>query len=426
MSTLTDEEFLAVFDHCPNVRNLRVPPASISATEEDLDSIARSISERCPHLRRLSSKHTNTSFVTAIMEAMSNQQQIEEVKVVYNHGRIGIGTVRRAFSRHSTTLCKVDFRYAFHKSKDLMAILELCESLEILIQFPDYCGRPFITLADAISVPWACKRIRHLELSIGLECVALTSADLPYYQRPAPVTLSEEEKRQFSDLEMFYREIGSLVNVEYLDLRGTYMNDEGDRMNELNEELDAFTFPGMLAIRDDETGRPGYLDMLSGLVKLKELHGTVRATTDEAIATVGYREMEWIASHWPALERVAFFASDQVVKAPFRQLRDALRPGLSLSQFNLVDQDLMLLLALPSSSPIEVSHLESTCMPDPVMFWSRARKDENETARGGVVAQSSHDGVGEEQDEGEDKRDLEYDVELYEEVDGGWDSTEDD
>ncbi|KAG0272524.1 hypothetical protein BGZ95_011734, partial [Linnemannia exigua] len=90
--------------------------------------------------------------------------------------------------------------------------------------------------------------------------------------------------------------------------------------------------PGMLGIRDDEMGRPGYLDLLSGLVKLKELRGSVRVTTNEAKATVGDREMEWIGSHLPALERVAFFKWESFVNVRFEQLRDMLRPGVSLTQ----------------------------------------------------------------------------------------------
>ncbi|KAK3841472.1 MAG: hypothetical protein J3R72DRAFT_444942 [Linnemannia gamsii] len=331
MNLLTNEEVLAVFDHCPRMTRLSVPP--VSAKGEDLDILARSISERCPHLRRLSSSHSDATLVRAIMEAMSNQQQIEEVKVSNDHGHFGMGDMRRALARHSTTLRTLDFRGIFFKSENLLSILELCESLEILIQESKSDGSgPFITLTDAISVPWACKRIRHLEIAIGLEPVSLSSEDVPYYQRPAPLTLLEGEKRQFEDLEMFYREIGSLVHLRYLDLHGTYMDHEGNGTQPLQKHSGDFTFPGMLTIRDDVTGRPGYLDLLSGLVKLKTLRGSVRVTTDEAKATVGDREMEWIVSHWPDLERVAFFSCDEDVMAQFSRLRDALRPGLSLSQ----------------------------------------------------------------------------------------------
>ncbi|KAK3841487.1 MAG: hypothetical protein J3R72DRAFT_491384 [Linnemannia gamsii] len=331
MDMLTNEEVLAVFDHCPNVDSLCVP--NVSAIEGGLNILAGSISERCPHLRRLSSRHPVPALATTIMEAMSKQQKIEEVKVLFKRSGFDVGAIRRAFTRHSTTLCKVDFRGTLVRSKDLLAILELCGSLEILIQYPEYDGSDhFITLADAISVPWACKRIRHLEIAIGLDQISLSSEDLPYYQRPAPVTLLEEETRQFADLEMLYREIGGLVHLEYLELHGTYTDDDAIA-NEtgLATRTRNFTFPGMLSIRDDATGRPGYLDLLSGLVKLKILLGSVRGTTDEAKATVGDREMEWIASHWPALERVEFFSSNRDATTPFSRLRDALLPGISLS-----------------------------------------------------------------------------------------------
>ncbi|KAG0253728.1 hypothetical protein BGZ95_006244 [Linnemannia exigua] len=149
----------------------------------------------------------------------------------------------------TTTLRKLDFYYSSIGNKDLMAILELCETLEVLIQCPDFWCSPFMTLADAIS----------------------------------------DEKRQFADLERLYREIGSLVHLENLDLRGTYIEDEGDGTEEVMERPGDVTFPGMLAIRDDETGRLGYLDLLSGLVKLKVLRGSVMVTNQEVEVTVGDR-----------------------------------------------------------------------------------------------------------------------------------------
>ncbi|KAG0247418.1 hypothetical protein BGZ95_008705, partial [Linnemannia exigua] len=77
------------------------------------------------------------------------------------------GAARRAFIRHSSTLRRLAFLDTFIGSKDLLAILELCGSLEMLIQ-TGRVGIPHITLADAISVPWACKKIRRLEITIGL------------------------------------------------------------------------------------------------------------------------------------------------------------------------------------------------------------------------------------------------------------------
>ncbi|KAK3841473.1 MAG: hypothetical protein J3R72DRAFT_491373 [Linnemannia gamsii] len=319
--TLTNEGILAVLDHCPFVEHLRMPP--VAAVGSELDSLAVLINMKCPLLHSIESPlNSEGPLLLTVMDAMPSQQ-LKKFEVSASTPIFDDGAARRAFGRHSSTLHKIDLRYASVRSMDLLVILELCESLEILIQHSNY-GTSSITLANAISVPWACKKIRRLEITIGL---AKVSSQDPYYRRTVPVVLSTEERRQFADLEMFYRQIGSLVQLEYLDMCGTYLNDEGQsyllRMN-------GCTFPAMLSLQDDATGRPRYLNLLAGLINLKELRGSVRVATDEAQMTVGEREMDWIGTHWLALRRATLFASNNDVRESFKRLHDILRPELSL------------------------------------------------------------------------------------------------
>ncbi|KAG0254116.1 hypothetical protein BGZ95_006127 [Linnemannia exigua] len=76
MNLLTMEEVLSVFYHCPNVVSLRVP--LVSAIGEDLDILARTISERCPHLWWLSSRQSDATLFTAVMKAMPDYEQLKE------------------------------------------------------------------------------------------------------------------------------------------------------------------------------------------------------------------------------------------------------------------------------------------------------------------------------------------------------------
>ncbi|KAK3841486.1 MAG: hypothetical protein J3R72DRAFT_524322 [Linnemannia gamsii] len=326
---LTDEVILATLDHCPFVEHLQIP--SVAAVGSELDSLAVSINKKCPFLHSLaSSLGSEGPLLLAVMDTMPSQQ-LEEIEISAGASIFGNGTSRRVFGRHSSTLRKINLRHAFVTSMDLLVILELCESLEVLIQHANHGSGSFITLADAISVPWACKKIRRLDITIGL---AMVSSQDPYYRRTAPVVLSTEERRQFADLEMFYRQTGNLVRLEYMDMRGMYLDHEGKPRQLARMKMHRFTFPAMLSLQDDTTGRPGYLDLLAGLVNLKELRGSVRVTTDEAQETVGEREMDWIGTHWPALRRVALFASNNDVRESFKRLRDILRPELSLVQYD--------------------------------------------------------------------------------------------
>lgn len=145
------------------------------------------------------------------------------------------------------------------------------------------------------------------------------------------MVLSEEERQRFADLERFYRQISSLVALEYLDLRAVCVDVEGNASESMRMSTHNCAFPAMLNLPNCATGWPGYLGLLAGWVRLKELRGSVRVTTDETNVTVGEREIEWVATHWPSLECVAFFTRAKDVKGQhFMRLRDDLRPGLSL------------------------------------------------------------------------------------------------
>ena len=41
------------------------------------------------------------------------------------------------------------------------------------------------------------------------------------------------------------------------------------------------SFPGLLSLGDPEIGRRGYVECLSGLIRLRELRGSVQATTTD-------------------------------------------------------------------------------------------------------------------------------------------------
>lgn len=107
-------------------------------------------------------------------------------------------------------------------------------------------GGDFLTISDAIPVSWTCKKIRHLEITFGLPEV---SRD-PYYARVTPVVLPEEERQQFADLERFYRQIGSLVALEYLDIRAVRVDIEGNATGSTGMSTCKCVFPAMLNLPD--------------------------------------------------------------------------------------------------------------------------------------------------------------------------------
>ncbi|KAF9324532.1 hypothetical protein BGZ91_002898, partial [Linnemannia elongata] len=171
-STTTD--VLTVFDHCPNVRILKVMPANT--------------------LQKV--KLNNFEYLLYPM------------------------TSRQIFANHARSLKIVDLRYTMYlSSQDMLTILEVCVALEEFKKHPNLdSGDDFMTLQDAVSIPWASKRIRHLELTIGIPD---DFGHSPYYARleRIPLVLSYNEQRQFTQLERLYTQLGRLTDLEYLDLR---------------------------------------------------------------------------------------------------------------------------------------------------------------------------------------------------------------
>lgn len=335
-STSTDE-ILAVFDHCPNMRVLKVP--SVSLRQKELTSLATSITKRCPHIRTMSILDPDDGLLLVpLMEAMP-ANTMEKVKLTNFESLLYPSAIRRILANHTRSLKIVDLCFTMNiSSKDIITILELCEALEKFKKHPNPdSGGDFITLQDAVSVPWASKRLRYLELTIGIPGIV---APVPYYARPEeiPLALSDDEQRLFANLEKLYTQFGKLTDLEYFDLRAVEQIVSSDEIEtELQAPFDNHSFdnkiynnafPAMLSLPNTETGKPGYLDLLRGWTKLKQLRGSVCMETKESMATVGVKEVDWFLKHWPKLERVDFF-SKETVSEEFRRLGEV-RPDVIL------------------------------------------------------------------------------------------------
>ncbi|KAF9142737.1 hypothetical protein BG015_000689, partial [Linnemannia schmuckeri] len=265
MERSTMDEILTVFDHCPNLRILKVP--SVFFEQKELTALATSITHRCPHIRTLSLLDTaDEALLIRLMEVMP-AHSLEKVKLNNLEYLLHPTTTRRIFSNHARSLRTVDLRYTMYmSSKDMLTILELCEALEEFKRHSDpNAGDDFVTLKDAISAPWACKKIRHLELTIGIPGLFVHA---PYYARleEIPFVLFDDEQQLFTMLERFYTQIGSLIDLEYLDLRAVEYIDLDEDNTEPpapfdnhsgDDKIHNNTFPGMLNLPNSETGKPG-------------------------------------------------------------------------------------------------------------------------------------------------------------------------
>ncbi|KAG0288020.1 hypothetical protein BGZ96_008139 [Linnemannia gamsii] len=320
----TSQDIVALFVHCPNVETLAL--ANIRGNY-DPELVAQIVGELCPHLRQIRCRGWRGEGQTRqlpfrIMSAIP-EQGLQEINCYSSSFILNDAVARKSFARHSVTLDKIVFDACVEvNSRSLAVILVECPNLVVFqVTWADHYRGQALHLEDAIYAPWGSKKFRRLSLTIGIPVIRPADAnEQPYYMRKGPLVLTEAEAGRFALLEKFYKQIGSLRDLEHLDLRVDMVNALGESFDDTTYEH--CSFPGLLSLGNKRTGRVGYLDLLSGLTKLKELRGSVYARTDETDKIMSLREIVWFDHYWPQLELAEFFFENEPVREPFRWLQD--------------------------------------------------------------------------------------------------------
>ncbi|KAH7055133.1 hypothetical protein BKA57DRAFT_501668 [Linnemannia elongata] len=321
---LSENEFRSMLEHCPNLTTILVPPVhSIQHPQQLAQEIAQRLCPKLTIVKKGSFFDAGSGLVFRILEALPAHQVQRYLFPGWSSLIPGLisDDIGSMFRRQSATLREIELVGCLNiDSKAIQTILVECWALERLQvdigawrlsnHFQQQQPQPLcINLDDAIEYPWGCPRIQDLELMIVIPDEPLHRSKkmglVPYYNRPPPTTLSPAETAQFQSLEALYRQIGALIGLERLTLKAVYYDLAGLRPADTNFEWNSF--PGMLNLKNEETGRPGYLQLLGGLTKLKRLSGSVYAMTEETKATIGMDEVVWMENYWPALERAGFF-----------------------------------------------------------------------------------------------------------------------
>ncbi|KAF9931362.1 hypothetical protein FBU30_010397 [Linnemannia zychae] len=342
----TESDFRLLIQHCPNLVDIEIPYIHGIG---DISRLARDLAICCPGLQILSNFGFSgggngiKGLLVRTLEKLPPQQV-----TLFNckggsgptftapglGGTDGPGSI---FKRHSTTLRFLSFGSCQDiGTKAIQTILTQCEALEHLNVI--YSGGSdqnlqCIHLDDAVLFPWACNKIQNLTLTIAIPeqpFHRIEEDTVPYYNRSLPTLLSTEEKVQFKYLEVFYRQIGVLTELVKLDLRAIFFDPEN--IHPASTYFMTNTFPGMLSLGCEESGRVGYLHLLGGLSKLRILNGSVSVTTGESRVTVGMEEVKWMNKHWSSLMTTSFFQcwwlKDSLENLrPYEWLREQ-RPGI--------------------------------------------------------------------------------------------------
>ncbi|KAF9135558.1 hypothetical protein BGW39_002306 [Mortierella sp. 14UC] len=341
----TTEEYLSHFQHCPALEELHI--SKFSRTSMNFTTITQFIATHCPKLHSLTQDSYQPGSLTPlslrIMEIMTPQMLQKLVCIQYIEGLSSPHEYSILFRRHSTTLRRLELSPCWSiKSTTLRTILCECQALQafVLVQAetPNHCG---IDLVDAVAAPWACTSLVRLFLVVNLlDCrersssftavaghgdednmgydhrveTMVTEGWKPYYAREAPIVLTAKEEEQFRLLEMFYRQLGSLTQLEFLSLKVQLDTDftqtqEAEDDNGVEEpwlNYQRNSLPGMLSLGDDKSNRPGFLHLLSGWKNLSCLYGSVALDAAETRRTVGLADMQFMVAQWPNLSQAEF------------------------------------------------------------------------------------------------------------------------
>ncbi|KAK5827221.1 hypothetical protein F5H01DRAFT_330987 [Linnemannia elongata] len=330
-----------VLAHCPNLTCLGLRLAHPKSYQRSLVTI---ITDSCPKLRTLSFEGDESSTLTFPLICMQglSENQLEEFRVsryFFNSKCTELVNTMVPFQRHFASLRVLEFsKCKGAEDGRIGSVLRVCGGLEVLkLKFHPQC-QSYMRLEDAVNaIPWKCIGLKQLEMVISDTAVG----------RPRPpvasmftrqlyftnVTLSTFDasphnaaiKSKLQRLKQLYQQLGSLVELTHLDLRTVLPDSTRGFLDPAPRTYRLHGFPAMLNLDDTNNGTikgyTGYLHLLGGLTKLKELRGSVSATTKETKYQMTWSEVRWMADHWPNLEVAEFFEADEEPREEFLWLQ---------------------------------------------------------------------------------------------------------
>ncbi|KAF9150544.1 hypothetical protein BG015_007657 [Linnemannia schmuckeri] len=175
-----------------------------------------------------------------------------------------------------------------------------------------------LAVTHAVAKPWVCLRLSHLEIPVMLDWFAYTNL----LGRGGTSGWFHDWRHTQGDsnweaLRKFYQQIGALHHLQVLDLKACLVYPGSVPSGATWSDI---SFPGMLLMpftpkpsssssslpARNKNIIPGFLDLLSGLTKLRELRGSVRVDLPVMMSAMRLDSYRWMARHWPMLKVAEF------------------------------------------------------------------------------------------------------------------------
>ncbi|KAF9128997.1 hypothetical protein BGW39_004567 [Mortierella sp. 14UC] len=334
-----------ILQHCPVITTLN--PPLIDANKDALVNLVLTLREHCPEVRNIKLQEWSFYSKSLFKFLQRLESPLESIYVFqsridwsYSERPAFIATI----TRHSTTL--TDFRLSDFPlenlgRKTIAMVLHQCLALQ-RFQIVDLHGAAGdLGIEDLVAEEWACNGLKHLEMRVdwgefkNRVPYHLRKIDKPLQDAPDLVE-TEEDLERWALLERFYRQIGTLNQLEVLSLKATYHGANDHYYPPPFYEYDDWRspdrawFPQMFTLGDNKPNRRAYLTWFSNLHNLRELRRSIHLISPAIKMTLGPAEYRGMATHWPHLKVIELI--EQQLKKPNVERGDA---GLSWLLKNL-------------------------------------------------------------------------------------------
>lgn len=321
------DEFCPVLENCPALEALVLP--TVGLRPFSLNKMLCIIKDQRLPLKRITvaypRKHDKLHETPGSVIDILHEHTLEALNISFFKEGPYTSLTSKLF-RHSETLCDLTFDAVESLySTTILDFLCSCHALKKLVvrsggdindnKLDDIQCLQDISLAitHAIAKPWVCLRLSHLEIPVMLDWFA--------YTPPSPANPSwfhdwrnTQGDSNWEALRKFYHQIGRLHQLEILDLKACLVYPNSVASGATWSDI---TLPGMLLMPftpkpsllpppRNQNITPGFLDVLSGLTKLRELRGSVRVDLPEMRLAMRLDSYRWMARHWPKLKIAEF------------------------------------------------------------------------------------------------------------------------
>jgi hypothetical protein len=320
---------MMLFSDCPAIEKLDVPWVGPLT---DPVALGLFIGKMCSKLRNVRPSLIPNDHLLSVTIINTMAPNTLQRLAAYDYS-LDVAAMSAMIERHSSSLRIVILEgYKNLTSALIRQILAHCSKLEELRLYRYKPTTASLTLADAAAERWASSSIKYLQLRVTVPDLFYIKQrkDRPYFSRPEPITLTNAEREQFALLEKLYTQIGRQRRMEILELEAL---PEPTSVKAKAPDFVFPAFPAMLSLGTwGPNGRPGYLQLLRGMTRLRKLIGSFGMFSDETVITVGQAEVEWMLQHWERLENVHFY-SRRIAFRPCFQYMQQQRPQLSLYNY---------------------------------------------------------------------------------------------